>query len=1218
MTLMTTDVDRVSEFAWHLFSLIDSPIEIVIGSWFLYDLLGPSCFVGLAATVMFLPMNHFAGKIVVSAQDNLMRARDERVALMNEVLGAIRMLKFMAWERSFEARVLRVREKELRYQRLNYVIEMLWNAIWNASPILVTLVAFWHFAVLRGQPLGPATAFTSIMVFTEMKFALNALPETFINMLQSLVSLRRIEKYLGAAEVKGLGGLSKASSSLAAEPTPIELRSCTLTWPQERSAGTPMVGVGVPSAPPSTSGTMEASTSGTMEASTSTAMEASMASSPTALGASTPRPSFVLQDLTLRFPPGALSLVCGKLGSGKTLLLLALLGEADVLAGQLSCPRSPPDALAVFAREAEEKGGIPAESWVVPGVCAYVPQAAWLRNASIKDNILFSLPYDQARYDAVLEACALTADLDVLEDGDAAEIGERGVNLSGGQKARVSLARAVYSRAETLLLDDVLSAVDAHTAQHLFTKCLMGELMKGRTVVLVSHHVQLCVGGKGSGDNKASKTKQAAGAEYVVALDNGTVKYAGDVETFRSSDVMAGLVQAVDAVEEDEKEEGAIEQGLDVMEEHASPAEHSQVATTAHGVTPSELKTAPQAHAGPPSKAKKPPRKLVEEEKRAVGRIGRDIWLSYIRACGNNWYWGLFAFVFIVSALSPVAENGWLRYWSSQELTPPQDRKSAGYYIGIYAAVSFAGLVVTTLRWFSLYGGSIHASRVLYKRLLESVLFANIRFHDTVSRGRVLNRFGKDFEGIDSSLSDNFGRTAMYTLSTATTIITVSVVGGPPFVAAAIVIGFFYYQVGKVYGQTSRDMRRLDSVTRSPLYSLYGETISGVTILRAFGASTKFMRDMLRCVDTNANPYYWMWGVNRWLSVRFNLLSSVVVGVAAVVIMLTPRVDAAFAGFALAFANSITGDLLFMVRRFVGLEQSMVALERVKEYSELKREAPEFIEPRPPASWPERGEIVVEDLVIQYAPELPPVLHELSFEVKPGEKVAVLGRTGSGKSTLALSFFRFVEATKGRIYIDGLDIEKVGLTDLRSRLTIIPQDPTILSGTLRSTLDVFEEYEDAEIYEALRRVHLIPSEDSPDLVPGAINANVFRNLDGVVSEGGENFSTGEKQLLCMARALLKRSKVLFMDEATASVDYATDELIGKTIRQEFADSTILTIAHRLRTVIDYDRVMLLDNGRIAEFDRPATLLQNTSSKFYSLCKATGKEEFAMLRKLAGA
>jgi len=305
---------------------------------------------------------------------------------------------------------------------------------------------------------------------------------------------------------------------------------------------------------------------------------------------------------------------------------------------------------------------------------------------------------------------------------------------------------------------------------------------------------------------------------------------------------------------------------------------------------------------------------------------------------------------------------------------------------------------------------------------------------------------------------------------------------------------------------------------------------------------------------------------------------------------------------------------LFLVRRFVGLEQSMVALERVKEYSELQRESPEFIEPRPPQSWPSSGTIKVENLVIRYAPELPNVLHNLNFEIHPGEKVGVLGRTGSGKSTLALSFFRFVEATEGKILIDDMDISQIGLSDLRSRLTIIPQDPTILSGTLRSTLDVFGEYDDAQIYEALRRVHLIPSGDS---VVETENANVFRDLDSPVSEGGENFSTGEKQLLCMARAILKRSKVLVMDEATASVDYATDELISKTIRHEFADSTILTIAHRLRTVIDYDRVMLLEEGRIVEFDTPTTLLADSSSRFHGLCKATGKNEFSMLKKLAG-
>lgn len=1134
MTLMTTDVDRVSDFAWHLFSLIDAPIEIIIGSIFLYNLLGVSCLFGLAVTCLFLPLNHYVGKIVIGAQENLMKARDERVALMNEILGAIRMLKFMAWERSFEAKALKVRDKELKYQKLNYTIETLWNAIWFGSPILVTLVSFWHFAVVRHQSLTPAIAFTSILVFAEMRYALNALPETFINLLQSMVSLRRIEKYLYGAEVSPVLPLDQQSHRLA-------LQSCTIAWPRDQRQG---------SASPSL--------------------------------AATPRQKFVLVNLTCEFPAGKLSLICGKLGSGKSLLLLALLGEADVLAGQLTFPRSPPDIIASFIGKV-----IPKERWIIEGLCAYVPQATWLRNASIKENILFDLPYDEERYQKTLEACALLRDLEILEDGDKSEIGERGINLSGGQKARVSLARAIYSRASILLLDDVLSAVDAQTAHHLYYECLKGELTRGRTVILVSHHVQLCT----------------RGASYVVALDNGRLQFAGGRDEFLKTDVIRTLVHSTD---NGDPKEGEVKD-VQTVEEKLAP-EDSDKSDSSSTIAPTPAE---------PNVQQKAPRKLVEEERRAVGRIGSDIWSTYIWACGGRWYWAIFLFIMVIASLSPAAENSWLRYWSSQSSNQPfDDDHDTIFYIAVYAVMTFTGLIISTLRWFVLYSGSIHASTILYKRLLESVLFTSIRFHDTVNRGRLLNRFGKDFEGIDSNLSDNFGRSIMYFLSAITTIVTVSVIGGPIFVFATIVLGILYWNAAKIYGQTSRDLRRLDSVSRSPLYSIYGETISGVAILRAFGASSKFLREMLRCVDMNTNPYYWMWGVNRWLSIRFNLLSAGIVGAIAVVALMSPSTSASFAGFALAFASTVTYDLLFMVRRFVGLEQSMVAIERVKEYSELPREGPEFIEPRPPASWPSAGEIECENLAIRYAPGLPNVLHNISFKVNPGEKVGILGRTGSGKSTLALSFFRFVEPAEGRILVDGKDISELGLSDLRSRLTIIPQDPTILSGTLRSTLDVFNEYHDADIFEALRRVHLITSDDAPEDTPETINANVFRNLDSVVSEGGENFSTGEKQLLCMARAILKRSKVLVMDEATASVDYATDELISKTIRQEFADSTILTIAHRLRTVIDYDRVLLLENGHIIEFDKPAILLSNPSSQFYALCKATGKEEFAVLQRMA--
>lgn len=487
----------------------------------------------------------------------------------------------------------------------------------------------------------------------------------------------------------------------------------------------------------------------------------------------------------------------------------------------------------------------------------------------------------EERYQKTLEACALISDLKILEDGDDAEIGERGVNLSGGQKARgsfrsrivctalisnvqtVSLARAVYSRASVLLLDDVLSAVDAHTADHLFNNCLRGELMEGRTVLLVSHHVQLC----------------APGASYIVALDNGRIQFQGDRQEFYASGVIDGLVQpgAVPGQEEDEAKIAGAKGSVEAIA--AAPSEASSTAASSAILIDSK------------SGQKKTPRKLVEEEKRAVGRINKDVWLTYIRAAGGPWYWVILSTSLVLATLGPIVEKGWITRWAGAPLRD-EVPKSPMWYIGIYAAITCANVVITTLRWFILYEGSIRASTTLYKQLLECVLFAKIRFHDTVSRGRLLNRFGKDFEGIDSSLSDHFGRSIAYAMSALATFATISIVGGWPFLAVTLLVGVFYFQVAKVYGQTARDMRRLgmlfpageigadfltDSVTRSPLYSLYGETIAGVGVLRAFGASSKFMRDMLRCVDTvrdaalfcnpnvansrqNSNPYYWMWG----------------------------------------------------------------------------------------------------------------------------------------------------------------------------------------------------------------------------------------------------------------------------------------------------------------------------------------------------------------------
>lgn len=1149
MTLFTVDVDRVGEFIFHLFTIVDAPIEIVVATGFLYQLLGTSALWGLLATLVSMPMSYIASKVVVTAQDNLMKARDQRSALMNELLQAVRMVKFMAWERPFKRRVEQIRRSELSWQARNYQIEVFFNCIWALTPILVTIVAFMHYTLIRGQTLTPAIAFTSITVFEELRFALNALPEMLIEMLQGFVSCRRIEKYMSLPEVTDVEPFAGGD---------IVLRNATYTWAKDESK---------------------------------TAAKSA---------APTPRPEFSLADLSLRFPAGKLSLICGRLGSGKTLLLSGLLGEADLVAGQVEAPRSRPDAMSQASDKLTEA------EWIIKDNVAYVPQQAWLQNASIKDNIIFSSPWDPVRYAQVIEACSLTTDLEILEDGDETEIGEKGLNLSGGQKARVSLARAVYSRAGVIYLDDVLSAVDAHTAHFIMENCLQGPLMADRTILLVSHHTALV----------------SPGAAYIVALENGDVKFAGT----RAEFVECGLMAELDAEDPEaqptagEKAEEKTIEELPALK-HKSVASLSGAAASASEPNSETSSITDVTEDSTPAAPVKTPRKLIEDEKRVRGRIAWSVWQLYFRSLGGPGWWICFILSVIIAMLVPVAERGWVKYW-----TEPEKREgpahSAAFYVAGYAIIAGSGCILDNIEFAVTYFGSLRASRILHSKMLQAVLFAPLRFHDTTSRGRILNRFAKDIEGLDSSMADNFVRTVRYGCNVAVTLITVAYIGGWPFVLGAALTMIVYYRAGSVYGQASRDMRRLDSVTRSPLYSLFGETVSGVSVLRAFGASTVALSNMMKLSDTNILCFFWTWTINRWLSSRFNILSSALVGITAAAMLMAP-VSASTAGFALGFVSTIMHNLLFVVRRFVQLEQSMVALERIKEYSEIPPEAAEHIEPGPPEDWPANGAIEVQDLVIRYAPDLPDVLHGLNFSVRPGEKVGIVGSTGCGKSTLALSFFRFVEPTKGRIVIDDVDISTLGLTDLRSRIMIIPQDPTILSGTLRNTLDVFDEYSDAEIYEALRRVHLLTDDNgatsaassSEATVVGERNVNVFSDLNYPVTEGGDNFSTGEKQLLCMARAILRRNKILLMDEATASIDAETDTMISETIRTEFTDSTILTIAHRLHTIIDFDKVIVMDKGSIAEMGSPYELLRK-KGRFYKLCKATGKTEFAALKEAA--
>ncbi|KAL7329109.1 hypothetical protein PS15p_207267 [Mucor circinelloides] len=1162
VNLMSTDATRIAEFSQWWFAFFEIPTELTVGICFLYQLLGKSCFLGLLVMVIVLPLNHFNAKMYTRTQDRLMEARDKRVSLMNEVLQGIRQIKFFAWEKRWEQRVMEARQIELHHLSVTYLSGVLFNFLWQGSPVMVTLISIYSFCKLEGKELTAPIAFTVITVFNELRFALNTLPEVFVDLFQALISVRRIETYLNEEEIE---------PPLNQNDLCIGFKNATVGWSKQDY----------------TDEVTDANDNVTSEASST---------------------SFILKDLNVEFPPNQLSLISGATGSGKTLMMLGLLGEAIVLKGTAHCPRQA--VVDTVSDEFVTSKDIDPKDWLLPYALAYVSQTAWLQNASIRDNILFGLPYVESRYRETLTACALDKDLEIFEDGDQTEIGEKGITLSGGQKARVSLARAVYSRAQNVLMDDVLSAVDAHTAKHLYEKCLLGPLMKGRTRVLITHHVKLCI--KGSG--------------YIVRIDAGRADLVGTPSELRQNGQLDSIFESEEdevAQEENAEEERAIE---DVLPDAATA-----------------------------NKDQKKPRALVEEETRATGMVKVRLYKLYVNMIGSPFFWLIMVALVIGSRGLDVTESWWLKQWSQSYETKhsvfntqqqaiiqqpkamtlhvaglgpdmshvmdEQDDK-LNYYLGIYCLITLTNIIIGTARFAVLYWGVLGANKALYAELLHRVFRAPLRFFDTTPIGRILNRFSKDFETIDSSIPNHFLKFFTQWVIIVSSIITVSSVL-PVFLIPMLAVALVNVYLGMKFVSASRELKRMDSVSRSPLFSNFTETIIGVATIRAFGTTRQFLQDMLTQIDNNTRPFYYEWLVSRWVSVRYAFSGALINMITSSIILLSvDKMDASLAGFCLSFVLLFTDQMFWGIRRYTSLEMSFNAVERVVEFMEIDQEAPAITELRPSREWPTRGRIDVNDLEIKYAADLDPVLKGISFSVKPQEKIGVVGRTGSGKSTLALSFFRFVEASQGSIVIDNIDIKDLGTEDLRSNLTIIPQDPTLFSGSLRSNMDPFDQFTDEDIVAALRRVHLLPTEEGDntaetivsDSTLDEVNANVFKDLTTNVTEGGKNFSQGQRQLLCLARALLKRSRIVLMDEATASVDFETDRAIQKTIATEFADSTILCIAHRLHTVIEYDRILVLDQGQILEFDSPLTLITNPESSFYKMCRNSG--EFDSLVALA--
>ncbi|KAK3327224.1 P-loop containing nucleoside triphosphate hydrolase protein [Cercophora scortea] len=1115
INLMSVDTYRIDQ-ASGLFHIIwTAPLSCIITLALLLVNLTYSALAGFALLVIGMPALTVAIKSLFRRRKQINKITDQRVSLTQEILQSVRFVKYFGWESSFLKRLGEIRSQEITAIQ---VLLSLRNAIMSISlslPIFASMLAFITYS-LSHHDLAPAQVFSSLALFNGLRMPLNMLPMVIGQVTDAWSSISRIQEFLLTEEREDEGTFDPEATNA------VEMHDASFTWertPTQDEEGT-VGGGGAAKAKP---------VKGQKDASKGTSLPTD-SSGEDANTLVEEREPFKLQNLNFEIGRNELVAVIGTVGSGKTSLLAALAGDMRRTSGEV----------------------------ILGASRAFCPQYAWIQNTTVKDNILFGKEFDKGWYGDVIKACALQPDLDMLPHSDLTEIGERGITISGGQKQRLNIARAIYFDADIVLMDDPLSAVDAHVGRHIFDNAILG-LMKDKCRILATHQLWVL--------NRCDR---------VMWMEGGKIQA---IDTFdnlmRDSE---GFRQLMETTAVEEKKE----------------ADHTALVPGDTGA----------------SKKKKKGKALMQAEERAVASVPWSVYAAYVRASGSMFNAVIILVLLVVSQGANIATSLWLSYWTSDKFG-----YSMGTYIGVYAGLGAvqALLMFGFMVALSIFGTT--SSKTMLGNAITRVLRAPMSFFDTTPLGRITNRFSRDVDVMDNNLTDAM---RMYFFS----------VGSIIAVFALIISFFYYFAIALVplflvflfatsyYRSSAREVKRFESVLRSSLFAKFGEGLSGIATIRAYGLKDRFIEDLRRSIDDMDAAYFLTYSNQRWLSVRLDMIGNCLVFTTGILVV-TSRfsVSPSIGGLVLSYILGIVQMIQFTVRQLAEVENGMNAVERLQYYgSELEEEAPlKTIEVR--KSWPEKGEIIFNDVQMRYRAGLPLVLQGLNMHVRGGERIGIVGRTGAGKSSIMSALFRLVELSGGSITIDGLDISTIGLQDLRSGLAIIPQDPTLFRGTVRSNLDPFGEHTDLELWSALRQADLVPADGGPQPAAATApaegtDASLTRDtgrihLDSVVEEDGLNFSLGQRQLMALARALVRGSQIIVCDEATSSVDMETDDKIQATIAHGFRGKTLLCIAHRLRTIIGYDRICVMDKGRIAEMAAPIELWKMEGGIFRGMCDRSG-------------